>query len=188
MGDSNCSPGQACVGGLCATLPVAAGNPCTPGQGQCAAGSYCFATVGSLVGSCATQVALGQPCGEDVAHLLNIAGSDSECAGGQTAAACAGAGTLNDGGFASGLCGATSDVGGACTAPGAAIDTMDTYVDGCLAGLNCASGICAIPPSSGPCSTLSFPCNPAFQLLRHRVRHLQAPGRPGRCLQCGQHR
>ena len=115
---SFCANGLACIGNTCATLPVVAGNPCLPSGGECVAGSYCFATAGLTIPvSCATQVALGHSCGADVAHLPNVSGADLECAGGQAVAVCVGAGTLKDGGFASGICRAASDVDGGCTPP-----------------------------------------------------------------------
>lgn len=62
--------------------------------------------------------------------------------------------TALDAGVTPGTCGPIGDVGTPCA-------EYPAQVNGCLGGLVCVGGACAIPPSSGPCAAdLYTPCNP----------------------------
>jgi hypothetical protein len=154
----NCDTGLDCINGTCVAIPVGPGNPCNRGDGDCQSGSYCFQTGSASVGNCATQVATGQPCGQDADHQENdFSAIDSECVQGDT---CLGAGTLMGGGVNGGTCAAYTNIGGSCSPPNSMINSMDSYNMGCFPGLNCVTGTCARPPSSGTCSPLTEKCDP----------------------------
>ena len=153
-----CDTGLDCINGACATIPVGPGDACAVGDGDCAAGSYCFGVGAASGGNCATKVALGQPCGQDADHQRNAFSlADNQCAGRDVV--CLGAGTLMDGGVEGGTCAKLSDITGGCSPPGSQINQSDDYNEGCYVGLNCITGACVRPPSSGPCSTFSQPCD-----------------------------
>ena len=101
---------------------------------QCSPGLYCRVT--SAGGLCNKKVARGQPCGEDADHAIS---ADSECADGLL---CSGL-IQRKGAPVAGTCVPPGDVGATCNA--------GADVNGCAAGLNCVSGRCTMPPSSGPC-------------------------------------
>ena len=169
-----CGAGLGCINDTCANIPVALGSPCTVDEGQCVSGSYCLAAAGMTTGTCVATVAAGQPCAQDLAHLPNALGQgDSECV--VPGVVCLGAGILVDGGFASGTCTASSDVGGPCTLPSSAIDAGATYVNGCKVGLNCVGGTCTRPPSSGTCSPQAFPCDVVDAYCNHMTNTCEAP-------------
>ena len=154
----NCANGLACINNVCASVPVSAGNPCLQNDGECAAGTYCFQTTSASTGNCATKVAAGQPCAEDGNHLTTaFSALDNECGG--THPVCLGAGVLMDAGVATGICSTLSDVGGSCTPPPGVVNPSQNYNNGCYFGLNCVTGVCTKPPSTGPCSTDTNQCD-----------------------------
>ena len=111
-----------------------------------------------MTGSCVATSAAGQPCSQDAEHFPNaISTSNSQCI--TPGDVCLGAGVLVDGGIASGICTVASDEGGPCSPPASVIDAGVSYVTGCKTGLNCVSGTCTRPPSSGTCSPLQNPCD-----------------------------
>lgn len=167
--DGPCDPSMSCIKGKCAAR-LASGTPCTSngdcqteffcsgkshkctnyGLGSvgstcatiddCAQGSYCLYQSG--IGTCTAQVQAGANCGEDVDHVAVV---DSECAQGLICARYSYNSTRKV--AAPGICAVPSDVGGPCIA----IKSTLAGNTGCLSGLVCQAGLCAIPPTSGKC-------------------------------------
>lgn len=155
---SNCDPAFFCdASSLCAPR----GNElasCEQDE-ECAPGLYCRLT--SSGGLCNKKVARGKPCGEDEAHAI---AADSECADGLL---CAGF-VQRKGSPAPGTCLPPAEVGSSCN--GAA------DVNGCATGLNCVSGRCAMPPTSGPCVNGACLRGEAFCDAAGKCQALKAAG------------
>lgn len=112
---------------------------------SCADGFYCLNNL------CAPRKHEGEPCGvgpDEVNPALRLA----QCADGLV---CKGAGLDSNGDPLSGTCVKPTAEGGACVeAPAGSFD----FLSGCLLGLSCVGGTCALPPSSGECP--SSGCRP----------------------------
>ncbi len=65
-----------------------------------------------------------------------------------------------DSGVAPGTCAAYADMNGSCSPQTGAFMATGSYNDGCYPGLNCVTGTCARPPSTGTCSSLAEQCDP----------------------------
>ncbi len=145
--DYQCLNGLACDSQKC-TAPGTAGTACDTGSNLgCAKGFYCLVQQagGSTAGVCTAQVAVGGACASDGKHA-QAAAAIKECAFGLV---CKGASAdKSNGHITPGVCAAPSDEGGSCVNIAA-----NTYtITGCKVGLNCQSGKCAKPPTSGACS------------------------------------
>ncbi len=161
-----CDLGLACVAGTCKNLPIPLTGTCVFGQGQCAAGSYCFQKAGAPTGKCTAQVAQNGVCGEDENHQRNaFSATDFECQDGFTVTQCIGAGTLLDGGVQSGFCRTTAGEMNICPDVPPQIDLTQPYGSGCFNGLDCAGPLGEATcdrtnPAGRGCYPLPNPCDP----------------------------
>jgi len=150
-----CTAGESCAEGWC-WGGGAAGAPCAS-EHDCAPGEYCSPSAGM---TCQAQRGACESCSENLA-----AGQDAwsgECAPGLF---CAGLVGLADGGATAGVCTTPGGEGSACVA-GVTPNWTAGPVTGCLPGLDCVAGSCALPPQSGPCLRDDAPCyiGPSFCL------------------------
>jgi len=125
-----CAVGLVCGGGVC-VAPGPAGTPCT-GDDECLSGTFCAAgSPGERI--CATQLALGVPCGDQNSGIACAFGSY-----------CSNQGELGE----PGTCMKYGDVGEPCVV----VPANSGFLT-CLGGLYCRSdGICEPAPGSGPCA------------------------------------
>ena len=135
--DLDCDSEHVCVSGRCAPL-LGEGAACE-GDAACLVGLACIGE------RCVRRAGEGAACASTVDEV-DAAFRLAQCAEGLV---CRGAGLTGSGEPVAGTCRRPSDLGGSCEDEPAG---LQEYLDGCLTGLVCSSGRCAIPPASGPCA------------------------------------
>jgi hypothetical protein len=141
-----CSAAIDCVGRATPGGPYCVDGYCAPGL----CGSSYFGCNGSETAGqpCSCPfVEAGQPCDADPPVLGNTfegtpvaRWASSICAPGLTCAGLRADGTH-------GVCSVPQDIGGPCA--------QDSVIQGCSLGLTCQCGACQLPPTRGPCASLS---------------------------------
>ncbi len=116
---------------------------------DCQPGSYCSPGRGY---TCQPQVAECGACSENLVESQNA--WSGQCEPGLF---CRGLAARADGGLISGVCVSPVGEGGACEG-GLTPAQFAGPVTGCLPGLDCVGGSCALPPSSGSCLNDDTPC------------------------------
>ena len=135
--DLDCDSEHVCDTGRCAPLL---------GEGvACDADAACQVGLACIAERCVRRAGEGAPCASSVDEV-DAAFRLAQCAEGLL---CRGAGLTGAGAAVAGTCQRPSDLGGGCAVepPG-----LQEFLDGCLTGLVCSSGRCAMPPASGPCA------------------------------------
>jgi hypothetical protein len=140
--NSGCKSGLLCVEEKCAPLATE-GSGCSQ-DSSCAEGLYCEDSV------CVARKREGAKCSASPQEV-DAALRGAQCADGLT---CQGAGLDSEGNFLPGTCVKPSKEGGACQVYP---QDVQIYLTGCLQGLDCTAGKCALPPTSGACNP-SFSC------------------------------
>ncbi|MHB8418599.1 MAG: hypothetical protein ACYDCL_11015 [Myxococcales bacterium] len=142
-----CAAGLSCALGWC-WGGAALGSPCAS-EHDCAPGAYCSTVQG---GTCRSQRGACASCDENLAAVQDA--WSGQCAPGLF---CRGLASLPDGGVAPGLCTAPVGEGAGCVV-GITPAWTAGPVSGCLPGLDCMQGRCALPPQSGLCAQDDTPC------------------------------
>lgn len=132
-----CKSGLLCVDSKCVPLATE-GSGCSQ-DSSCAEGLYCENDV------CAARKREGAKCSASPQEV-DAALRGSQC---QDGLICQGAGLDSEGNFLSGTCVKPSKEGETCQIPP---QNVQVYLSGCLSGMDCGNGKCALPPSSGPCN------------------------------------
>jgi hypothetical protein len=142
-----CVTGLTCAQGLCwggAALGASCGSAF-----DCQPGFYCSPARGR---TCQPQLGDCAPCTENL-----IESQDAWSGQCQPGFFCRGLASLADGGIAPGVCTPPLSEGDACVVditPG----QFAGPVTGCLPGLDCIGGSCALPPGAGACQDDDTPC------------------------------
>jgi hypothetical protein len=142
-----CATGLTCAEGLC-WGGADTGGGCASAF-DCQPGSYCSPGHGS---TCQPQIPECGACDENLIESQNV--WSGACTRGLF---CRGLASLSDGGLASGVCVAPGGEGAPCVG-GITPAQFAGPVTGCLPGLDCIGGVCALPPSSGSCLNDDTPC------------------------------
>jgi hypothetical protein len=142
-----CAAGLTCAQDLCwggAALDAGCASPF-----DCQPGFYCSPAQGY---TCQPQVDDCGACSENLIESQNA--WSGQC---QPGFFCRGLFSLKDGGLTSGTCVLPLGEGSACEV-GITPGQFAGPVTGCLPGLDCIGGSCALPPASGACVNDDTPC------------------------------
>jgi len=148
-----CSAAGDCVGAASPGDPYCVDGYCAPAPCGDLHYGYSDTDAAGQLSGCAFAKA-GQPCDADPQLLGNALEGTPRgtsptriCAPGLTCLGLAADGTL-------GSCSTAQDIGGPCA--------QDAVIKGCSLGLACQCGICQLPPTRGPCASLSCQVGVAY--------------------------
>jgi hypothetical protein len=146
-----CAAGLTCAQGLC--WAGAAGGAACKSAFDCQPGFYCSPSHGS---TCQPQVGQCEACTENL-----IESQDAWSGQCQPGLFCGGLfaidGGLSPNALVPGVCVTPRAEGAPCVSVITPAE-LNGPVTGCLPGLDCIGGVCALPPSQGPCLVDDTPC------------------------------